>query len=399
MSSDELRDGDRAVLTQLRDGPKDKDTIAEAVEYAPSYVSECIESLRRTHGYDIEYRKTTKQYHLVDGPDVDDGETPEIDDTLLKTLRKGATLKDIQQLKECPRHVAQRLIQRVKERGHTVDERVPEDDGRSKVFFIPEGASDDRYVAGTGDGTYRFALIGDTHLGSSACQLDALHDFYDRLADRDISVVFHAGDITDGYDIHKGHINHLEGDAIGWGRLKEYTIENYPRRDGIDTYFIEGNHDHKYYKKNSIRYGELIARERDDLHFRGDSMVRFVFDPVNDIDLELIHPSGGQPYTTGYRLQTLYRERPVDQRPTIAGVGHLHESMYAETEGVKGFYVGGWKGLTTWGKRKGFGSFIGGWVLELEIKDGEVRRLGMDEISYSTGDYTEEFTSGDMDFG
>jgi hypothetical protein len=49
--------------------------------------------------------------------------------------------------------------------------------------------------------------------------------------------------------------------------------------------------------------------------------------------------------------------------------------MYAETEGVKGFYAGAWKGTTTYGKRKGHQAKIGGWILDIDIKDGAVTQL------------------------
>jgi len=62
----------------------------------------------------------------------------------------------------------------------------------------------------------------------------------------------------------------------------------------------------------------------------------------------------------------------MSDRPTFGGVGHLHGSMYAETEGVKGLYAGAWKGTTTYGKRKGHQAKIGGWILEISITDGEV---------------------------
>jgi len=79
--------------------------------------------------------------------------------------------------------------------------------------------------------------------------------------------------------------------------------------------------------------------------------------------------------TKGYRMQTLYRERSVSDRPSIAGIGHIHGSMFAETEGVKGLYAGCWKGTTTYGKRKGHEANIGGWIIRVQISNGTIRKL------------------------
>lgn len=287
-----------------------------------------------------------------------------------------------------------RLFQRLREDGYRIDFKEVDDTGERR-YYIPK-QSNKRYTFEQEDGVYRFGLISDTHLGSKAEHLDELHDFYDRLADRGIELVLHGGDISDGWKVHRGQINEVRGEAAGWDRLTNYVVNNYPHRDGVQTLFISGNHDHKLHRRTGLYFGERIADRRDDLHWLGDSQARIIFDREHDIDLELIHPSGGQPYTVGYRLQTLYRERSLDGRPTIAAVGHLHGSMYAQTEGVHGFYTGCWKGATTYGKRKGNQSAIGGWIITLEIEDGEIRRFLPEWIGYESRDEATNFDMNDI---
>jgi len=81
-------------------------------------------------------------------------------------------------------------------------------------------------------------------------------------------------------------------------------------------------------------------------------------------------------------MQTLYRERNTKNRPDLAGIGHIHGSMYAETEGVHGFYSGCWKGITTYGKRKGHEAKVGGWIVDLEIRDGRIHKLVPEWIGF-----------------
>lgn len=392
-----LSDKHQTVLNELRDHDASSTTLAEVLDVAPTTAKDKIHDLR-AYGYEISYNHTTDKYVL----NTESAETVEVDEPgdvpngLIDDLREsGLTYGEFHDQYGLSESQAGRVMDEMRAQGYDIEFKEVDQQG-TRRYYIPEDGSN-FYQAGDGDGTYTFALISDTHLGSSAEHLTELHDFYDRLVDRGIDTVFHCGDISDGWKVHKGHVNVIKGEASGWSRLKEYVIQNYPEREGVDTFFIEGNHDHKFHRRTGLHFGKQISQARDDLHYCGDSMARFVFDAEHDIDLELIHPSGGKPYTVGYRLQTLFRERSYDNKPTIAGVGHLHGSMYAETEGVHGFYAGAWKGTTTYGKRKGHEAKIGGWILELEIEDGEVRRLSQEWVGYEPRDSSGSYELSELD--
>lgn len=365
--------------------------ISDRLENAigASTVRDTVAQLRGK-GYEILNDTSTHTGYTLNGDFGRDFEA------IVNDLRSGGVeYDDLQSKYDLDSSSAQRVFQTLRERGHTIEFTEVDDQG-TRRFFIPE-ETDQAYQFGDGDGVYRFALISDTHLGSKASHLDDLNDFYDRLAERGIDTVFHGGDISDGWEIHRDQINHVRGEAAGWGRMKDYVVENYPQRDGIDTFFISGNHDHAYYKDTGIYFGKLIADARDDLHWLGDSVATILLDAENDIDLELIHPSGGQPYTLGYRAQTLNRERDKDDLPTIQGIAHLHGKLWASAEGVDhALYTGCWKSLTTWGKRKGHAGQIGGFIIELEIEDGELKRFLPEWIDYPTRDVGESFSMTDL---
>lgn len=384
----------RDVLESLQEGSKSSSDIGHELNLSSQTVRSHVSNLKEK-GVEIEYDPEIKKYHLK-SEDVKYYVDEEVDDEeFVEDLESGITLEEFESEYGIANDGALEIMKRLRQKGYTIEFKEINNYGK-RLYYIPE-ETDKQFKVGDGEGEYRFGLISDTHLGSSAEHLEELHDYYDRLVEEGIDTVFHCGDIGDGWKIHKGHINVIKGEASGWDRLLDYIVDNYPKREGIDTFFIEGNHDNRYHRNNGIHFGELIDDEREDLHYCGDSMARFVFDQENDIDMEIIHPSGGQPYTAAYRLQTLYRERPADDRPTIAAVGHLHGSVYAETEGVKGFYAGCWKGLTTYGKRKGHNATVGGWIIDLEIENGEVRSLTPDWISYDADNTTNNFSMQEID--
>lgn len=321
----------------------------------------------------------------VTAPDTGQPTSEDLPNAFITALREnGLTYAEMDRRYGFGRDQAKRLLDRMSEAGWCIDFDTLDKHG-TRRYYIPD-ERDKRYQIGDGDGTYRFGLISDTHLGSKACHLADLHDFYDRMQARGVEIVLHGGDIGDGWEVHQNQINEVVPEATGWNRLQDYCVEHYPQRDGIETFFISGNHDHKLWKRSGVRFGERLGNRRADLNWLGDSMARLVFDPANDVDLELIHPSGGQPYTLGYRAQTLYREQPTDIRPTLSAIAHLHGRLWAAAEGVEAFYTGCWKDLTTYGKRKGHAAEIGGWDVELSIVDGRVDSISTNWVSYKAED-------------
>jgi hypothetical protein len=383
--------------------PASKATLADRLGVKPTTIEGYQDRLERK-GFKFEYDRDENEWRIVTDPRPDHGSAsgseesdseeslpttdPEdsldgnaIPQTIINALEDdGLTYRQFEERHGYSESQAKRLLEDMREAGYPVEFREIDAQG-TRLWYLSD-QRDTSYRVGAGDGIYRFGLISDTHLGSKEEHLDELNDFYDRLVERGITTVYHAGDISDGYKVYRGHVNGLRSPAIGWGRLRDYVVENYPSRPSITTYFITGNHDYKYYKRNGIHFGQLIDDQREDLNWLGEMQATLVFDAAAGIDLELIHPSGGKPYTLGYRAQTLYRERPPTDRPTLAGIGHLHGKMQAEAEGVEAFYTGCWQGATPYIKRKGFPTKIGGWIVELEIEDDHLRRLNTEWVDY-----------------
>lgn len=224
----------------------------------------------------------------------------------------------------------------------------------------------------------RFGVISDTHLCSKYCQIESLHKYYDILEEEEIDTVYNAGDLMDGEGVYEGQIYEL--DVIGSDNQVEYTVDNYPRRKGITTYFITGNHDLKYFKKQARDVGKSVARERDDMIYLGQ-LGAYVDLSGKSVDyreipnrpfMYLIHPDGGLPYAASYRSQVLARGFTEISKPDIMIVGHLHTSGYFIDRGIHIIQAGSFQDQTLYIKRKGIFPQIGGWIVEIGITGSEI---------------------------
>lgn len=216
-------------------------------------------------------------------------------------------------------------------------------------------------------GLLHFGLVSDTHLGSKHERLDELNAMYDTFKSAGVKVVFHVGDITDGTGVYPGQ--EFEVNQFGQQAQIDYTIENYPKRNGITTVFITGNHDVRAYERGGADPGKQIARARGDLKYIGqyDANVRM----ADKVSLELMHPNGNQAYALSYKSQRDINNRSPEDLPNILAYGHYHTSFYMHYRGMDFVQVPCFKGAGNFEKRLGMNPTIGGWVIDGKT-NGEV---------------------------
>lgn len=109
-----------------------------------------------------------------------------------------------------------------------------------------------------GNDILRFAIIGDTQFGSKYTQITYLNEFYDLCKAEGITDIYHTGDVTDGLKMRTGHEYELY--KVSADDMVRDVIDNYPKRDGITTHFITGNHDASIYKHIGYDIGSAIAK-------------------------------------------------------------------------------------------------------------------------------------------
>ena len=231
------------------------------------------------------------------------------------------------------------------------------------------------------DGTkvIRFGLMGDTQFGSKYAQITHLHNFYDLCEREGITDVYHTGDITDGLKMRPGHEYELHEHSAD-GQL-ECVVKHYPKRDGITTHFITGNHDASLYKHVGYDIGRAISKERPDMEYLGRDAAVVYLTP--NCTLELRHPWDGSAYSISYRPQKMVEAMESDSKPNILAIGHYHKAEYLFYRNIHVLQTGCFQGQTPFTRGKGISVHLGGWIITVRVSDdGTIQGFSQKFVPY-----------------
>lgn len=232
-----------------------------------------------------------------------------------------------------------------------------------------------------GTTTIRFAVMGDTQFGSKYAQITHLHNFYDLCQKEGITDVYHTGDITDGLKMRPGHEFELYENSAD-GQLDD-VVKNYPKRDGITTHFITGNHDASLYKHVGFDIGRAIARDRDDMHYLGRDCA--VINLTPNCTLELRHPWDGTAYSISYKIQKMIGAMEDDSKPSILAVGHYHKQEYIYYRGIHTLQSACFQSQTPFTRGKGISVWMGGWIVTARVdENGCIQGFAPEFIPYAS---------------
>jgi UDP-2,3-diacylglucosamine pyrophosphatase LpxH len=242
------------------------------------------------------------------------------------------------------------------------------------------------------DGTevIRFAIMGDTQFGSKYAQITYLHDFYDLCKKEGIKDVYHTGDLTDGLKMRPGHEYELY--EVSADEMRDDVVANYPKRDGITTHFITGNHDASIYKHIGYDIGQAIANARPDMNYLGRDCA--VINLTPKCTLELRHPWDGTAYAISYKIQKMIEAMESDSKPNILAVGHYHKCEYIFYRNVHALQTGCFQGQTPFTRGKGISVHMGGWIVTIHVdENGYIQRFSPEFIPcyYSIKDDYKKF--------
>lgn len=254
---------------------------------------------------------------------------------------------------------------RVSSDGHTVAlQRHPTVTGKTHV------ASPELF---DGD-LFRFAVISDTHLGSKAENPDAIETAYEIIVREGIRTVYHVGDLVDGYGIYK--LQNAEVSLHTFEDQRDHAVAVYPRREGVTTFIISGNHDLEGdFGRAGADPVAAVCNVRDDMEHLGRYSA-WVELP-NGATMHLLHPMGGAAYAASYRPQKIVEGYDLGEKPSVLLIGHWHRYLHMPIRGVQVMLAGTFQGPTTYSVRKAFGAPAFGFtIVECSIaQDASVVRF------------------------
>lgn len=243
--------------------------------------------------------------------------------------------------------------------------RGPQPACGEKVTVVQNQEPNRHKLKWDGTETIKIAIMGDTQIGSKYTQLTYLHDFYDLCEKEGVAHVYHTGDITDGLKMRPGHEYELY--EVSADEMINDVIANYPRRPGITTHFITGNHDASIYKHVGYDIGIAIARGRSDMEYLGRDCA--VINLTPKCTLELRHPWDGTAYAISYKIQKMIEAMESDSKPNILAVGHYHKAEYIFYRNVHALQTGCFQGQTPFTRGKGISVHLGGWIVTVRVDE------------------------------
>jgi len=335
------------ILEALRDcfsGKTDKQIIDSIRSY-----------IRGTPEYKAEHQK---------------GESPRevTDEQILKALEAKRKPQETAEILHMPIMDFVRRVDKLTEKYN-----IKEANGLIWLEKSPVAEEREEREAYTGEEEIVFGLIGDTHLCNKNQQLTYLHQFYDLCEAECVRTVYHVGDISDGYYPNRPeHIYELF--KVGADAQAEYIIENYPRRNGVVTKFITGNHDATHMKNGGTDIGKHIAAARDDMEYLGYMTAKIWLTP--HCDLDLLHPLDGAAYALSYPVQKHIDALQGGKKPRILAFGHYHKNLYMFYRNIHAICVPCFEQQTTFMRGKRISATVGGYIVTIKCTpEGIVREI------------------------
>lgn len=214
--------------------------------------------------------------------------------------------------------------------------------------------------------THKFGYVSDTHLGSIYADIALLETAYEIFEKQGITKVLHSGDILDGIKIYKGQ--DFELSAFGEDAQVELAVNKYPKKRGITTYFIAGNHDRSFYKLTGSDVGLRLQERRPDLQYIGHQEANIIIgDGNHKATIRLIHPDGGSAYALSYKPQKYIEALQSGTKPDVLLVGHYHKAEVLFFRGVISVQGGTLQQQTPFMRGKSLSAAMGFWTIDITV--------------------------------
>lgn len=210
---------------------------------------------------------------------------------------------------------------------------------------------------------FSFVAISDVRLGSKSQQLDILNDIYRKANEMGIKSVILCGNISAGLkpmiDTESNFIFDTQGQI-------NYIVDNFPKYEGITTYFISGKLDDKHITNNNINIGKRIAAAREDMVYLGEDICDISIDKVK---MQVMNSRLGKTYTASYRTQQTLDAYRSEDKPNILLYGGLLQMEKYNYRDVQCISVPSVCATDKEMKTKRYANTIGAWYITIKTNE------------------------------
>ncbi len=219
------------------------------------------------------------------------------------------------------------------------------------------------------DKPIKFGVVADMHMCSKSDRLDVLNAAYDEFKRQEIDTVLCPGNYVDGecrFNIH-------ELKARGIADQCQYAIDNWPHKEGIKTYYVDGDdHEGWWCQREGIEFGRYLmleaqAQGRDDLVYMGymeaDIELRAL---KGSAIVKVIHAGGGSSYAFSYASQKLVESFQGGEKPAVAIIGHYHKMEYCYPRSVHCVQAGCCQDQTRFMRKRKLAAHVGFSIITLQ---------------------------------
>jgi len=214
-----------------------------------------------------------------------------------------------------------------------------------------------------------FGVVADMHMASKCERLDVLNLAYDEFARRKINTVLCPGNYVDG----EARFNTHELKAHGIADQCQYTIDHWPQREGIKTYYIDGDdHEGWWTQREGIEFGRYLMLEaksqgRDDLNYLGYMEADIELKaPKGFCVIKIMHAGGGSSYAVSYTSQKQAESFQGGNKPAVCIVGHYHKFDYCYPRAIHMIQPGCCQDQTRFMRKKKLEAHVGFTILSIQ---------------------------------
>ncbi len=232
----------------------------------------------------------------------------------------------------------------------------------------------------------KLCVVSDTHMGNKLEQRHLLNKVYEMAKERGIDTVLHCGDVVDGDYRNKRPAHPYDLFAQGASQQLDNVLYNYPKVEGITTYFITGSHDDTHYLNGGFSMGKGISDGREDLVWLGPDQAMFYAGNAR-VPILIKHPSGGCSKAYSYKPQEAINKLEETTKPKILLEGHYHKSYCMYYNDIYAILVPCLVDQTQFMQKSDLQNVVGAVFLDLYVtKHADIEYFSYDEVRFTDKD-------------